>query len=81
MSLIDENCLFSGEAKFESKSGAEAYLKLYKSRMNKKLNAIDKTKNRERNTKYLSWAIWQLTSSKKRNMDQQHIYISLSALS
>jgi hypothetical protein len=40
ISLIDENGSFRGEAKFESRSDAEAYLKLYKDRLNKKLMVV-----------------------------------------
>ena len=46
ISLIDENGSFRGEARFESKSDAEAYLKLYKERMNKKLMVHGKAKTR-----------------------------------
>jgi len=47
ISLIDENGSFRGEAKFESKSEAEAYLKLYKDRINKKLMVVHgRTKTR-----------------------------------
>lgn len=47
ISLYDENNSFRGEARFESKSDAEAYLKLYKERMDKKLLAYGRAKNRE----------------------------------
>jgi hypothetical protein len=38
--------LARGEARFESKSAAEAYLKLYKDKINKRLIAEGKTKTR-----------------------------------
>jgi hypothetical protein len=46
ISLYDENNSFRGEAKFESKKEAEAYLKLYKDRTNKHANAEEKSKAR-----------------------------------
>lgn len=46
ISLYDENNSFRGEAKFESKKEAKAYLKSYKDRINKYLNAAGKAKTR-----------------------------------
>jgi hypothetical protein len=46
ISLYDENNSFREEAKFESKKEAEAYLRLYKDRINKYLNATGKAKTR-----------------------------------
>jgi transposase len=46
VSLYDENNSFRGEARFESKKEAEAYLKLYKDRINERLIAEGKTKTR-----------------------------------
>jgi hypothetical protein len=39
VSLIDENGSFRGEAKFSTKKEAEEYIKLYKDRINRRLNA------------------------------------------
>jgi hypothetical protein len=52
ISLYDENNSFRGEAIFESKKEAEDYIKIYKDRINKRLNAAGKTKSR-RNIRYL----------------------------
>jgi len=46
VSLIDENGSFRGEAKFSTKKEAEEYIKLYKDRINKRLNAEGKSKTR-----------------------------------
>jgi hypothetical protein len=46
ISIYDENDSFRGEARFESKQKAEAYLKLYKERINKHLNDVGKAKTR-----------------------------------
>jgi hypothetical protein len=46
ISLYDENNSFRGEARFSERSAAEAYLKLYKDRINKRLNAEGKSKTR-----------------------------------
>jgi hypothetical protein len=46
ISLYDENGSFRGEAKFSTKKEAEAYLELYKDRINKHLNAAGKAKTR-----------------------------------
>ncbi len=40
ISLYDENGSFRGEASFETKKEAEAYLKLYKDKINKRKNKI-----------------------------------------
>jgi hypothetical protein len=59
ISLYDENDSFRGEARFESKQNAEAYLKLYKERINKHLNDVGKAKTRGVNTRYLSLTMLQ----------------------
>jgi hypothetical protein len=46
VSLIDENGSFRGEAKFSERSAADNYIKLYKDRINKRLNAEGKSKTR-----------------------------------
>jgi hypothetical protein len=46
ISLYDENGSFRGEARFSNKKEAEAYIKLYKERINKYLNASGKGKTR-----------------------------------
>jgi hypothetical protein len=46
VSLYDENNWFRGEAKFEKKQQAEEYIKIYKDRINKRLNAEGKSKTR-----------------------------------
>jgi hypothetical protein len=46
VSLIDENGSFRGEASFETKQLAENYIKLYKDRINKRLNAEGKSKTK-----------------------------------
>ena len=46
VSLIDKNGSFRDEAKFETKHLADNYIKLYKDRINKRLNAEGKSKTR-----------------------------------
>jgi hypothetical protein len=46
ISLIDSNGNFRGEAKFTTKELAQEYLKLYKQRINERLNAASKAKTR-----------------------------------
>ena len=46
ISFIDEKGSFRGEARFQMRFEAEAYLKLYKERMNKKLMVHGKAKTR-----------------------------------
>ena len=65
ISLIDENGSFRGEARFESKSDAEAYLKLYKERMNKKLMVHGKAKTRG------SYKIFELDSKTMAEQKKQ----------
>ena len=65
ISLIDENGSFRGEARFESKSDAEAYLKLYKERMNKKLMVHGKTKSKG------SYKIFELDSKTMAEQKKQ----------
>lgn len=45
ISLIDENGSFRGEARFETKRLAENYIKLYKDRIKKRINAEGKIQN------------------------------------
>jgi hypothetical protein len=65
ISLIDENGSFRGEARFESKSDAEAYLKLYKERMNKKLMVHGKAKTRG------SYKIFELDSKAIKEINKK----------
>jgi hypothetical protein len=65
ISLIDENGSFRGEARFESKSEAEAYLKLYKDRMNKKLMVHGKAKTRG------SYKIFELDSKAVKEINKK----------
>jgi len=65
ISLIDSNGSFRREARFESKSEAEAYLKLYKERMNKKLMVHGKTKSKG------SYKIFELDSKTMAEQKKQ----------
>jgi hypothetical protein len=72
ISLYDENNSFRGEARFESKQEAEVYLKLYKDRINKSLNAEGKSK-----TTRLKLQVFELDSKaiieeKKRKYGHYH---------
>jgi hypothetical protein len=73
ISLIDENGSFRGEARFESKSDAEAYLKLYKDRMNKKLMVHGKAKSRGG-----SYKIFELDSKAIREINKKKYPFSAS---
>jgi hypothetical protein len=77
ISLYDENGSFRGEARFETKKEAEAYLKLYKEKINKRLNAVGKAKTRE------SFQVFQsnnksMIEEKKRKYGHYHHISAIS---
>jgi hypothetical protein len=67
ISLIDSNGSFRREARFEPESEAEAYLKLYKERMNKKLMVHGKAKTRG------SYKIFELDSKAVREFNKKKV--------
>jgi hypothetical protein len=80
VSLYDENGLFRGEGSFETKHLAENYIKPYKDRINKRLNAKGKSKTR------LKMQVFELDSESmveenKRKYGRSYYYQNINPLS
>jgi hypothetical protein len=75
VSLIDENGSFRGEAKFSERSAAEKYIKSYKDRINKHLNAEGKTKTTRLRLQVFELDNKSMIEEKKRKYGHYH-YIS-----
>jgi hypothetical protein len=80
ISLIDSNGNFRGEAKFTTKELAQEYLKLYKKRINERLNAVGKA--RTRGVKYQIFEMdGKAMAEEKKHKYRFAPYDSLSPLS
>jgi hypothetical protein len=69
VSLIDEIGSFRGETRFETKHLAENYIKLYKDRINKRLNAEGKSK-----TSRLKLQVFELDSNAVKEINDNKKY-------
>ena len=80
IALYDLNNNFRGEARFESKQEADRYVKLYKDRINKRLNAEGKTKTTRLKLQVFELDRESMIEEKKRKYGRSY-YHNISPLS